>query len=807
MKFAISACVSAAVVGLAQADTFYLQASDAANKSAFLGTGAKWKSASGTVHDKPQPGHVYVIDGRELVPTKNNLEPRSNSGGATSFEGDALYLRDRDIALLSPNAAPFVCTNLIADAENGAVMSALENQCLQGRVTVPAGGAIAFWLVKDKLRIESDLYGAGQVNLRGQTVSAHYTLSLAGDNSHFTGRFATTGALGQKLVFETASSWFGNPSAFDADSVCLTNAVPVYFNSSLTAHTPNRGINVTPGEGLVMTYLAVAEGQTVVLDSPIKSSVGFGKAQPGALVLCGPSPELAGRIVVEAGTIGFGVSNAFGSAALEMSAGTTLRCASTNGPLVLAAAPTGTYNLEVPENLTASVDLLSLPEEAAFDQTKVVLMPEDGVTTLRTRTEGGRKIVFAHVEDVPEDVRRTYYLVGNDVNRGSSFAGTGAGWTNAIGQLHLKPKPGYRYVVDGYEPMTKKSGHTVFEGDELRLVSKNIALKATELGEDDVVARGHFICSNLVVTGTGSILNGCSLVETIEGKITVTNGAWLSFYNVSGFNRSIRVCSDLYGEGTVAVQNVDDKSYVAFCGDNSHFTGHVQTVGSSQRIRFMTPESWFGNPSEFDAASVQWTNCPSVYFYCSLATVTPNRGLDLTSVGSLGKMSMAVQSNETVRLDMPIRSSKGFGKYWPGTLVLAGVSPELSGIITVGEGALGGVSSNSFGAATLAMGEDAILRFCSTNGPYALAAAPTVMTNYVVEVEGFGYPTPFTPHVKVDLLRLPPGAAFDASKVTVRRAQPVRHELSAKLVVRRTDAEVLVSAIFRRKRGMTFMLK
>lgn len=806
MKFALISCVVAAAVGLARADTFYLQASDTANKSAFLGTGAKWKNASGAVHDRPQPGHDYVIDGRVLSPAKENLEPRSNSGGSTSFEGDALYLRDRDIALLSPNAAPFVCSNLIADAENGAVMSASKNQCLQGRVTVPAGGAISFWLVNDKLRIDSDLYGEGQVNLRGQTASAHYALSLAGDNSHFTGRFATTGALGQQLVFETESAWFGNPSEFDADSVCLTNAVPVYFNSSLTAHTPNRGICVTPAEGLVMTYLAVAEGQTVVLDSPIKSSVGFGKAQSGALVLCGPSSELAGRIVVEAGTIGFGVSNAFGSAALELSDGTTLRYASTNGPLVMASAPTGRYNLEVPEGLAASLDLLSLPEEALFDQTKVVLLPEGGAAVLRVRTENGRKIVYAHVEEVqvPEDVRRTFYLAGKDVNWGSSFAGTGAGWTNAIGQLHRQPKPGYCYVVDGYEPLTKESGHTIFEGDELRLVSKDIALKANEHDKDDVVAYGHFICSNLVVTGTGSILNGCPLVETIDGKITVTNGAWLSFYNVKVGNRSIRVFSDLYGEGTVAVQNLDDESYVAFYGDNSHFSGHVQTVGKSQRIRFMTPESWFGNPQEFDAASVQWTNCPSVYFYCSLVTATPNRGLDLTSVGSLGPMSMFVQSNETVRLDMPIRSAKGFAKHWPGTLVLAGDSPDLSGVITVGEGALGGVSANAFGSATLAMGEDATLRFCSTNGPYALAAAPT--GTYAIEVEGFGY-GPGQSRVKVDLFRLPPGAAFDASKVAVRRLRPERNELPAKLVVRRTDAEVRVSAIFRRKAGMMLMLK
>lgn len=786
------------------ADTFYLTGSDSANRSSFTGNGAGWKSASSVVHSVPQEGHDYVIDGQMLNPVKSNLEPRSNPSGRTDFAGHALYIRDRDIALLSSGGGPFVCSNLIADAENGAVMCASANQRMEGRVTVPAGGTIAFWMVANGLTVASDIHGEGQVNLRGQTVNAHYTLSFAGDNSNFTGRFAVTGASGQRLIFSSGTSWFGNPAVFDDASVSLTNEVTVYFNESLTASTPNRGIRLAEDDGLNKTYFAVAAGKTVSLDSPIRSSLGLGKSQSGTLILSGPSPELAGVISVDEGSLGFGCSNAFGSASLAMANGTVLRYCSTNGPLVLASAPTGTYTLSIPDDMLQTTDLMSLPESAPFDFEKISLAGGDGQGTLSERVENGRRIVSVKIVYIPEEVRHTFYLRGNDASGQSSFTGNGAGWTNALEQVHSTPQAGNVYVIDGCEPRTKESGHTVFAGDELRLAGGDIALKSVP-ADAQHFAYGHFICSNLVVTGSGSILNGCPLVETVEGRITIENGAALSFYNVSGDGRSIVVASDLRGAGEISVRNTHQDSYVAFAGDNSGFKGSVSSSGSAGRhvVRFLTPESWFGNPSEFDAASVRWERGERVYFHCSLSTATPNRGLCLTPSGKYAAVDLAVTNGATVSLDMPIASENGFRKSWPGTLVLGADSPNLQGGVTVGEGALGVGSTNALGSASLAMGEGTTLLFASTNGPLALASAPTGA--YSIGLADPQFPAHGNT-LQRDVLRLPPGAQFDVAQVSVLPLDSSRRAVVSKVKTIRSESSLLVRVVYLRA-GTTVIVK
>lgn len=781
MKFALISCVAVAVVGLAQADTFYYKGpgADPANKSSFSGTGVGWKSAAGEEHATPQPGHSYVIDGEKH-------EPRSY--GTVTFNGDALYLNNRDIAFFG---GMFTCTNLIAGGAGAFMQTSSGNsgQTLRGKITVLSGKILAFWLVSGgALEIASDIVGDGTCYLRGQTANAGMKLNFAGDNSGFAGRFSDTNTSdykgGQCLRFISTSSWFGNPAAFDAESVRLTNATRVEFAVSQELETPNRGIWIDGG-----SEVNVYAGCTAGIGAPIKSQNGFAKDGAGTLILRTPSPELAGTVMVQGGTLGGGCRDAFGAAQLSMADGTTLLFCSTNGPLVLAAAPVGTYVLSVNLKLLVegSNDLLDLPESSPADLSKITFSLPGG--ELSARVETGRQIVSVLIPAGSLEDMTTFYLRGNDAQGCSSFDGTGAGWTNVLGEVHLSPQSGYDYVIDGWEPRTKRSGNTVFSGDALYLSGKDLALCSLD--------GGAFVCDNLVCNGAGDVL--ASAPGTLKGRVTVTEGARLGLYPLNG---ELRVESAISGTGTLLLKGGSTSRLV---GDNSQFFGRCAATGANA-MSIESPSAWFGNPPEFDPDSLGWTNAMSVTFNSSLDANTPNRGVRLNAKSNNDRTVIAVAADKTVTLGLALLAPQGFKKGGAGVLKLAPLSgSQISGNVTAMAGLLGGTCSNAFGGAQLVLDPGANLLFCSTNGPYALAAAPT--GTYAIEVEGFGYPTPFTPHVKIDLLRLPPGAAFDASKVTVRRVQPVRNELSAELVVRRTEAEVRVSAVFRRKVGTILMVK
>lgn len=780
MKYAAGVCVVAAVVGLARADTFHYigPGADPATKSSFSGTGVGWKSAAGEVHAAPQPGHSYVIDGEKH-------EPRCY--GTVTFNGDALYLNNRDIAFFG---GTFTCTNLIAGG-SGAFMqtSGAADQRVEGGITVMSGKSLAFWLVSGgALEIASDIVGDGTCYLRGQTANAGMKLNFSGDNSGFTGRFSDTNTSdykgGQCLRFISTSSWFGNPAAFDAESVRLTNATRVEFAVSQELETPNRGIWIDGG-----SEVNVYEGCTAGIGAPVKSQDGFAKDGAGTLILRTASPGLAGIVTVRAGAFGGGCRDAFGAAQLSMASGTTLLFCSTNGPLVLAAAPLGTYVLSADPKLLVegSNDLLDLPESSPADLSKITMALSG--RELSARVENGRQIVSVLIPaGALEDVT-TFYLRGNDSSGCSSFDGTGAGWTNVLGEVHLSPQSGYDYVIDGREPRTKQSGNTVFSGNALYLSGKDLALCS--------LGGGAFVCDNLVCNGAGDVLVA-STAGTLKGRVTVTEGARLGLYPLNG---ALRVESAISGTGTLLLKGGSTSRLV---GDNSQFFGRCAATGANA-MSIESPSAWFGNPPEFDPDSLGWTNAMSVTFNCSLDVNTTNRGVRLDAKSNNHRTVIAVAADRTVTLGLALLAPQGFLKGGAGVLKLAPLSgSRISGNMTAMAGLLGGTCTNAFGGAQLVFDPGANLLFCSTNGPYALAAAPT--GTYAIEVEGFEYGSGQS-RVKVDLFRLPPGAAFDASKVAVRRVRPERNELPAKLVVRRTDAEVRVSAIFRRKAGMMLMLK
>lgn len=780
-KSVLSICVVVALLLTAYSDTYYLQASDGPGQSAIMGTGANWKNAAGDVQTAPQAGNDYVIDGMELSPTIEKLEPRFY--GDWTFAGDALYVNCRDLAFFGNS---FTCANMIAGGEAGALMLASgASQTLYGRITVLPEKSLSFWMVGGgAFYVYSDLYGEGTCYLRGHTADAKHVLSLSGDNSHFTGRFSDTNTSdykrGQRLVFASGTSWFGNPQTFDAESVRWTNCTYVEFTASQELATPNRGIFVDNG-----SQLKVQAGCTVGVGAPVKSESGFEKTGAGTLVLRSASPDLAGTLTVSEGVLGGGCPQAFGTAKLSLAAGATLFFASTNGPLVLAAAPTGTYSLlfDLKTLAAGNGDVFDLPEAAAIDLDKITVA--NSGYALETRTESGRLLVRARAVEGG----MTFYLRGDDPQGTSSFAGTGAGWTNSIGQVQSAPEFGYEYVIDGYEARSRQWLETVFAGDALYLSRKHLVLCS-----DDSSA---LVCSNLIADADGILLNAGNRPQTLRGTVSVLAGANLGLWS---YNAPMTIESAIRGTGTLRLLG-NQGIAVTLAGDNSQFFGRCVSTNRWSMLAFASQSAWFGNPEVFDPDSLGWTNSMTVVFDCSLVADTPNRGVRLDAPSNDGRTVISVAANQTAELNLPLTAPVAFKKDGDGVLILSSSRSTMSGYLTILKGALGGTCSNAFDGVTLVLDPDSTLRFCSTNGPYALAVAPAMYGTDHFEVDLDRYAPPNAACVTVDLLRLPPDAAFDASHVALRRLRPVRHEEPPELIVRRTETKVLVSARFKRKVG------
>ena len=284
-----------------------------------------------------------------------------------------------------------------------------------------------------------------------------------------------------------------------------------------------------------------------------------------------------------------------------------------------------------------------------------------------------------------------FTLAGNDPSGSSSMNASGSpkGWTDTSGVTKQKhnPSAGNAYVVDrNYVLRSPNSSSFTFGGDTLTLSG---GAKILDKSSD----KGLLTIPRLIIAGNAQITHGDgNHLKKIAGAIEIREGGALkidaSYDNTPDKPRPFEIQSSVSGAGSLwagaSMDGTTGSPFIDFTGSFADFTGRLDVfAGARMRLEVIFSSSLPGDPSEVMADGLTMAGKSALVFKTS-GELGFARGVTFGS----GTREIFVDEGQTVQIDGRLTGTAGFTKTGLGTLVLASVSPELSGTVTVAEGTL-----------------------------------------------------------------------------------------------------------------------
>ena len=720
----VGCCLVAAVAGLAQGATYYLNEGqlDPSGTSSLSGTGAgcgTWTNEAGGTQTVPTAGNDYVAADFCSIRSPNT---------ASTFQGDSLVLAAT--GKVEPVVSNPIVLGLMADfivpdltiRNSGVSMYTTGDLGLAGKLTIPSD--CEAWLglgcaADRRFALQADLKGEGTAVF---PLNAGTVTSLTGDNSGFHGDVtlycgehlgAQYDGVG-KLRFYSATSWFG-----DGGHLCVgADTITLRFEQDMTIQTPNRIVDFGAHKPIVW----VEKDKTVVLNAQIVGSNGFVKDGEGTLYVDGYTAGLSGDIETRAGQVLLR-----GRADLALSVGSRA--------LILTYCGGEQFK-------DGSAWLAFGKGDAVPDQ-----VPDSSFRRLRSNLAAGLNyrtaeqveegcaywlvLRFKSAKGEVKDIARTFEALGAEyVFRrdgtadadGTTCFLTPSKWLDAQGAPVSQFDANGDYCVDSDiqnrtfygvdgKKMTEFTGHSVVFGSEDRDAACYI------------LARGLGLDADVLVVGKLAFMS-CQVetcLNALAGLLWLQDGSSLSLEmppSDTPIAYTINVSSSLSGWGKAIMSSSDTGTHtIRLSGDNGGLSGPVEFAKGVKdlTIVFRTPESWFGDMAAPTPDGLKITGGTTVKFDASLVGKTPNRGIDL--IAGSAPVAFDVSEGERAELNAPVRGN-GFVKTGRGTLSLT--SDQLKGVtgtVQVLEGVLEIPSKRSFANGTvLDVAEGAEVRYTRKSG-------------------------------------------------------------------------------------------
>lgn len=326
---ALAAVTSVATLGLnavaAELTQVTLNKDDPGNTSSMNGAGSAAGWSDGTL-EATNPAKEYVVDGYQLRTPQDLSDTYNFTGGCLTFKdsgtstrfagaGSKMNLRNTSKPLNIPYLKVATGEVLIEEGIGGSSTATYNVTLLGESWQVDEGATLwfsAFPVSNEpctrQISVKANLAGEGTIRCAGEGASGNTAhpgkiFFLESDNSSFTGAFTTmphkTPTEAVEVAFNSATSWFGNPSEARADGVTLSEKVKLIFNCSLDSTGSNRGFTFADGNAVI----SVKAGETVVIDAPIVAQNGFIKQGEGELVIASTESSVGGNILVKEGVL------------------------------------------------------------------------------------------------------------------------------------------------------------------------------------------------------------------------------------------------------------------------------------------------------------------------------------------------------------------------------------------------------------------------------------------------------------------------------------------------------------------------
>jgi len=291
-----------------------MTATDPSGSTSFT-SGGRW--SDGNVPDSAKD---YLVAGTEL------RSPESGTTTAT-FSGHSLTLTSGSFKI--KNAGSTVGDLRLRGGtlyQGGGALTAY----LDGTASVdaPVSSPFNFEIESTagtvrRLDIRSQFQGAGDLRFRfvasGSTLYYGGAFTLKGTNTAFTGGITVVGARSVELGITDERNLGGNPTAFRADLLRLSQTGVLFAATSLTLDDANRGITLETNG-----VLRVETNDALTVCTPITGAGILVKRGAGTLVLAGTNSYFGGTSV-EAGALELRSPWALGSNSVSFASNTVLR--------------------------------------------------------------------------------------------------------------------------------------------------------------------------------------------------------------------------------------------------------------------------------------------------------------------------------------------------------------------------------------------------------------------------------------------------------------------------------------------------